>query len=146
VRRNHNRVQLCSCVIGENESAGSIGDVGCLTNIEHIYCWRNIARHTLVISRWTVEHDRWQTTADVAVAVSTVNAYQWSYEKNLSPLCDILKETEVWGYPADATRCNHYTIRVTCGWMNTLILLMPFKFVWDKIQKYFYELLVPEGK
>jgi hypothetical protein len=39
---------------------------------------------------------------------------------------------------------------VTCGWTNTLIcllqLLKPFKFGWDETQKYFYELLVPEGK
>jgi len=57
-------------------------------------------------------------TADVAVVVSTVNAYQWSYEKP-PPLCDVLNVTEVWSSPAGATRYKPYTMSVTCGWMRT---------------------------
>jgi hypothetical protein len=38
VRRTRNRGQLCLRVIGENEFVGSVGDVGILTNKEHIYC------------------------------------------------------------------------------------------------------------
>ena len=58
MRRTHNTGQLCSRVIGENESDGFSGDVVILTNIGDIYCSRRTARCTLVISRRTVEHGR----------------------------------------------------------------------------------------